>query len=278
MFRKINYQKISPDEYPCLLDQSGLNDSSNSVIEMENPKSLYPIIDPSYLLKPNPDIINIHTISNTNPFHDLIDLSESVEDIRIPITSFQQKVDHIIPDKTLQDTLQTEFEVIKFPYTIQNMPSITSLIIRSKENSINIFKDKITTSKHVLLSLTSNTLKIWDAYYTENRIMAMDGSTVVNGYFVRDFDDNQILVRNKINMNEFAIKICSSNFDIDFRGDNCTVLCDNNLFDGLNINIKARGYSKINLGTSKFASIHQNIQITDVSFLDNNLPTVTEKI
>ncbi|AYV76312.1 MAG: hypothetical protein Terrestrivirus5_134 [Terrestrivirus sp.] len=271
MFRRINYQKVSPSN----------DSSSESLLEMEQ-LSLYPVIDPSYLTKtvytnPTNPIGSSNHVSSTNPFYDLIDLSETPiantnantnqgDNIRLPVTTFEQKFDYTKPDATLQDTLQTEFEVIKFPYTVQNVPAVTSLIIRSKNNDINIYKNKIVTSKPVLVSQMGNSLKIWDAYYSENRIMAMDGSTVLNGYYIRDLDDNKILVKNKINMTEFPVRIGDSIFNIDFQGDECNVKCDNNLFDGRTVNIKSRGYSKLDLGMSKFVDINQNVSISDVIF------------
>lgn len=294
MFRRINYQKVSP---------SG-DSSSESLLEMEqvvfdtSSNSLYPTINPVYLTKSANPVIPVNPVNqtnqavhvnSTNPFYDLIDLSEPTvsstnyayntrttnDDIRLPVTTFEQKFDLTKPDATLQDTLETEFEVIKFPYTAQNVPAITSLVIRSKNNDISIYKNRIVTSKPVLVSQVSNTLKIWDAYYTENRIMAMDGTSVLNGYYVRDLDDNKILVKNKINMTEFPVRIGDNIFNLDFQGDECNMKCDNDLFDNKTVNVKSRGYSNMDLGMSKFVDVNQNVYVTNVVFVKNGNNTTS---
>lgn len=206
-----------------------------------------------------PERPNENPIIESEEFPDLIDLTFELEQ-KLEQKLEQEQLRHTVQiDKSLQDVQELEFEIIKFPYTYENIPRVARLSIRCSDNTITILNDKIITTKPVLINVSINELKIWDAYYTENRNMVMDGTTVLNGYTVRDFDDKKIFVKDKIIMKEFPVNLVNMNY-IDFQGDESEIIFENNIFNDKIVTIKSRGYSKINLGMSNFI----NAPILDV--------------
>ena len=193
---------------------------------------------------------------------DIMDLIDFAEQIRIPTTPFEQKTVNIQSDDTVQDDNTPAYEVISFPYTHTTMPKITTFVIRSSGTTITVSNDRVVASKPVLIDLVSDNriLRMWDAVYTEVRAMRMDGTSVVTGYSVHDFDENKQVVKDRVLPTQFPINLdlCTT---IDFQGDQTDLVFDPSLFDGKDCHIKARGYSTVNLGGSKFTNLTKDVNL-----------------
>lgn len=195
---------------------------------------------------------------------------------RIYPVSHTQDVFRITVDKNLQDKMQVHQDLANL--NIKNNISesnggIQKLLIRSSNNQFVITKNMIKVTKPILTSFSGGVLKIWNADFTENRLMSMDGSTIVNGYNVRDFDDSVVKVNNKINIMEVMINLGNLK-EIDFQGDSSNIIFEDGVFNNLNninninninknIVVKARGYSKISLGSSN-VNIIRDVLLTTV--------------
>jgi hypothetical protein len=106
-------------------------------------------------------------------------------------------------------------------------------------------------------------MRVLTPIFSENRVLMKDGSSVVNGYKVTDFDNNSILIRNKASVNSIE-NIFSDVSTVKIFGDYGFVSFENGFFDGKDVFIKARGLSKISLGTSKVKSINLDIQMASI--------------
>jgi len=278
MFRRKGYQRLYPDlddidlesyhtlkietkddyfndnHYDSYFDKSLAQETKVTKItkEFNDINDDKPLID----LEP----IDKIEISDNNPeINDVSSLERSRQlkeesEIRIKSFNFDQITKLIDPDKTVQDPIKTDYEIVLFPYSHKSIPLFTSLHIKCSNNNVSVYKDKIKTSKPVLVDVIGGCLRLWDAYYSDIRNIILDGSTVLVGYHVRDFEDNKILVKNKIVMTEFPINFLKIDH-IEFQGDESNITFDDDLFNGKNVKFKSRGFSKVNLGRSDYEDL-----------------------
>ena len=140
---------------------------------------------------------------------------------------------------------------------------VDAILMRCPNATIEISKDKITCSHPIVFDLKSTTMRIVTPTFEENRILMKDGNSIVNGFYVNDFDSNKILLRNKE-----EIKTIENNFStvsqLHVFGDFCKVIVDDGFFDGKEVDFKARGLSNISLGKSKVKSFQSDSKMAKV--------------
>ncbi len=82
----------------------------------------------------------------------------------------------------------------------------------------------------------------------------------MKGYKVYDFDNNSILVKNKVSLNSIENDL-SEVTSVSISGDYGFVTFENGFFDGKDIKIKVRGLTKVGLGNSCVRSINIDSQM-----------------
>lgn len=179
----------------------------------------------------------------------------SIRDISEIYTQQEQTYAPIIVDKRLQHELVTDFEIIQCPFDKHNMPHIIRMNIKCNSTAIIFNKNKATFSKPVLVSLICGNLQIWNAYYSENRVMTMDGKSVINGYNVIMFNGDTIKVADKVLLTEFSVDLTELTH-INLEGDDTNITFENDIFNDKTLHVSATGFqSTINLGSSEFNDV-----------------------
>jgi hypothetical protein len=203
---------------------------------------------------------------NSDPIYMALSIQKSnpstkkIQEIIIKDEKPKQIVELLSDKKFLEKEPEYDFEVIKCIFTKDNPANFHTIEIKCINTTLFIKNNEIITSLPILVNLTNDVLRIWSPEYIENRISYTDGTTLVNGYYVFDYDGNKILVENKEIMKQFYINFSLSNIVI--LGDWSIIEFDDNLFDGKDISLKARCYNKINIGKSNFNFIKKDVAST----------------
>lgn len=172
----------------------------------------------------------------------------------------KQIVELLTYKKILEKEPEYDFEVIECIFTKDNPAIFHTIEIKCTNTTLFVKNNEIISTLPILINLTNGVLRIWSPEYTENRISYTDGTTLVYGYYVFDYDGNKILVKNKEIMKQFYINFSLSNIVI--LGDWSIIEFEDNLFDGKDISLKARCYNKINMGKSNFNFIKKDVAST----------------
>ena len=172
----------------------------------------------------------------------------------------KQIVELLTDKKILEKEPEYDFDIIECIFTKDNPAIFHTIEIKCTNTTLFVKNNEIISTLPILVNLTNGVLRIWSPEYTENRISYTDGTTLINGYYVFDYDGNKILVKNKEIMKQFYINFSLSNIVI--LGDWSIIEFEDNLFDGKDISLKARCYNKINMGKSNFNFIKKDVAST----------------
>jgi hypothetical protein len=172
----------------------------------------------------------------------------------------KQIVELLTDKKILEKEPEYDFDIIECIFTKDNPAIFHTIEIKCINTTLFVKNNEIISTLPILVNLTNGVLRIWSPEYTENRISYTDGTTLVNGYYVFDYDGNKILVKNKEIMKQFYINFSLSNIVI--LGDWSIIEFEDNLFNEKDISLKARCYNKINMGKSNFNFIKKDVAST----------------
>jgi hypothetical protein len=172
----------------------------------------------------------------------------------------KQIVELLTDKKILEKEPEYDFDIIECIFTKDNPAIFHTIEIKCINTTLFVKNNEIISTLPILVNLTNGVLRIWSPEYTENRISYTDGTTLINGYYVFDYDGNKILVKNKEIMKQFYINFSLSNIVI--LGDWSIIEFEDNLFNEKDISLKARCYNKINMGKSNFNFIKKDVAST----------------
>ena len=141
---------------------------------------------------------------------------------------------------------------------------VESLELRCSDCTVSVNKNQIEFSNPIIFDYSNNIMRIMTPTLIENRILLKDGSSVVNGYKLLDFDNNDILIKNKATLKVLINDMRDIN-NLAIFGDYNFITFENDIFNGKNIKIKVRGFSKINLGESNVKSVEIDSQMASVN-------------
>jgi len=126
----------------------------------------------------------------------------------------KQIVELLTDKKILEKEPEYDFDIIECIFTKDNPAIFHTIEIKCINTTLFVKNNEIISTLPILVNLTNGVLRIWSPEYTENRISYTDGTTLVNGYYVFDYDGNKILVKNKEIMKQFYINFSLSNIVI----------------------------------------------------------------
>ena len=254
----------------------------------ENPGNLYPFLIFSFFL--DKEKISYHRIYMK--FQDVVNNVNSLMNVIFILIGFAGRYyneykmkEHIIHDNYLiykekiriNDFLKDEKSPISeldtyfivLPNAKGYKLKIVTIELRCPETNIIVEKNQIRSNKPIIFDYSNNTIRILTPIFNENRVLLKDGSSVINGYNVTNFEDTNILIKNKLSLNYFENDMMEVN-RVNIFGDYCTVDFEDGIFEGKDINVKARGLSKISLGKSTVKSIKVDTRLASVDCLNIN--------
>lgn len=183
--------------------------------------------------------------------------------------SYNQQMQYIIREKKeLAYNENIEFssisQQVKYSYNLK----VSSVEVRCPNSTLTFTLKTLKSNTSLMFdySYTDNRMRVCSPKFEENRVLLKDGTSVVRGYKVYDFDSKKIILKNKENIQ--GIENDFTNIEeVSISGDNCVVFFEDNLFNGKNIKIKATGLSKVYLGKSTVKGITIECQM---GFVDSS--------
>lgn len=112
------------------------------------------------------------------------------------------------PDDKIPEEIKTFNDAIipldKYPWDVKStLKDIHKISIESKGQDFVVSKNRIMSSKPFLLGVINDILYIWTPEYREHRILKTDGSSIVTGYDVIDYNGKSITLDRKYTFMEW---------------------------------------------------------------------------
>ena len=177
--------------------------------------------------------------------------------------NYHQKMDYLVKDEKVPISEKEEY-FIALPNSSNRYDlKVQNLEINCPDCTVIVAKQMIKFNQPILFDYSNMTMRVLIPVFNENRILNKDGSSFVNGYKVNDFDNNIILVKNKVTVNSIENDL-SEVTSVSISGDYGFVTFENGFFDGKDVRIKVRGLTKLVLGKSLVKSINIDSQMGKV--------------
>jgi hypothetical protein len=174
--------------------------------------------------------------------------------------NYYQKMDYFVKDEKVPISESEEY-FLALPNNNNGFNlKVENLELNCSDCSVIITKKMIKFNQPIIFDYLNKTMRVLIPVFNENRILNKDGTSFVKGYKVYDFDNNSILVKNKVSLNSIENDL-SEVTSVSISGDYGFVTFENGFFDGKDIKIKVRGLTKIGLGNSSVKSINIDTQM-----------------
>lgn len=181
----------------------------------------------------------------------------------------------IVPDQILHDGVAA---LSGYPFNTQsNGDVIKDIRIRLDDLAgltLSLQQHLLISDKPVLIEIKEGVLFIWSTTFKENNILTSQGSTIVNGYRIEDFNCGSIKVQSRFEFNRWNIcQMKISNLTV--TGSNNTISINSDLFDK-DVDIKIYGKNVVTLNTDHKLKLDKLKVFCTHSFMDWNDVDVNE--
>ena len=231
---------------------------------------------------PNPDVDcsyiygqQLQAIPSYNPYSNLkIDDSKDKHykttqgDVSVNIQPDNKKV---VGEKILNDS-EKGFEF--YPYNTRCESKITSINLNVNNTTIHLSKNMISSDKNILIDVKDNCLCVWTTVFSENRKLTTNGSSVVDGYRMLDFEGKNVKVDNEFKFISWNLNnVYLDNLII--KGNNNIVNVDSDLYnDNKNVNYKIYGKNTVNFSKYDYDSVNIFSTYSSINFDNSNMDSI----
>lgn len=158
---------------------------------------------------------------------------------------------------------------ILYPFNVKSYTSpITKMELKINNTTLRISNFSVWADKPIFIEYAQNVLYVWNCSYTENFIISNKGNTTMDGYILKDFNDNDRKAIQKFEYYSWNLPL-SKLSNIVIRGNNNTIIFpDANIFNN-QLDLKINEKNSINLPKKSYDNLKVFTTYTSINFNDS---------